>query len=118
MKKLIPVTTIFLDIGGVILTNGWGHESRRLAAEKFNLNLSELADRHHLTFVTYEEGKLTLKEYLNRVVFYQKSTFTDDKFQEFMFGQSTPYKDMIEFIIKLKELNRLKIAVVNNEARE
>jgi len=118
MKKIIPVTTLFLDIGGVILTNGWGHESRRLAAEKFNLNLSELEDRHHLTFVTYEEGKLTLKEYLNRVVFYQKRTFTHDQFQEFMFDQSTPYTEMIEFIQKLKEQNRLKIAVVNNEAHE
>ncbi|MGC1392210.1 MAG: HAD hydrolase-like protein [Bacteroidales bacterium] len=118
MKKIIPVTTLFLDIGGVMLSNGWGHDSRKLAAEKFNLNLSELEDRHHLTFVTYEEGKLTLKEYLNRVVFYKKRTFTHDQFQEFMFDQSTPYKGMIEFIIKLKELNRLKIAVVNNEARE
>ena len=118
MKKLIPVTTLFLDIGGVMLSNGWGHDSRRLAAEKFNLNLSELEERHHLTFVTYEEGKLTMKEYLNRVVFYQKRTFTPDQFKEFMFNQSTPFKEMIEFILKLKEQNRLKIAVVNNEARE
>jgi putative hydrolase of the HAD superfamily len=118
MKKLIPVTTLFLDIGGVILSNGWGHESRRLAAETFNLNLSEMENRHHLTFVTYEEGKLTLKEYLNRVVFYQKRTFTPDQFQRFMFDQSTPYTEMIEFILKLKVQNRLKIAVVNNEARE
>jgi putative hydrolase of the HAD superfamily len=118
MKKLIPVTTLFLDIGGVILGDGWGHESRRLAAEKFNLNLSEMESRHHLTFVTYEEGKLTLKEYLNRVVFYQKRTFTPDQFQRFMFDQSTPYTEMIEFIPKLKVQNRLKIAVVNNEARE
>jgi len=118
MKKIIPVTTLFLDIGGVMLSNGWGHESRQLAAEEFNLNLSELEDRHHLTFVTYEEGKLTLKEYLNRVVFYQKRTFTADQFQEFMFDQSTPYIEMIELIKKLKEQNQLKIAVVNNEARE
>ena len=118
MKKLIPVTTLFLDIGGVMLSNGWGHESRRLAAEAFNLNLSEMEERHHLTFVTYEEGKLTLKEYLNRVVFYQKRTFTHDQFQQFMFAQSTPYTEMIEFMRKVKELNHLKIAVVNNEARE
>jgi len=118
MKKIIPVTTLFLDIGGVMLSNGWGHDSRRLAAEKFNLNLSELEDRHHLTFVTYEEGKLTLKEYLNRVVFYQKRKFAPDQFQQFMFDQSTPYTEMIEFILKLKVQNQLKIAVVNNEARE
>jgi putative hydrolase of the HAD superfamily len=118
MNKSIPVTTLFLDIGGVMLTNGWGHESRRLAAEAFNLNLSEMEDRHHLTFVTYEEGKLTRKEYLDLVVFYQKRTFTPDQFQKFMFAQSAPYKEMIEFIRKLKAQNQLKIAVVNNEARE
>jgi putative hydrolase of the HAD superfamily len=117
-NKSVPVTTLFLDIGGVLLSNGWGHESRQLAAEKFNLNFSELEERHHLTFVTYEEGKLTLKEYLNRVVFYQKRTFTRDDFQKFMFDQSTPYTEMIELIRKVKEQNRLKIAVVNNEAYE
>jgi putative hydrolase of the HAD superfamily len=117
-KKSIPVTTLFLDIGGVLLSNGWGHESRRLAAEKFNLNLNEMEERHHLTFVTYEEGKLTLKEYLSRVVFYHKRSFTHDQFREFMFDQSTPYTEMIEYILQLKEKNRLKIAVVNNEARE
>ncbi len=118
MDKSIPVTTLFLDVGGVMLSNGWGHESRRRAAEKFNLNLDELEERHHLTFDTYEEGKLTLKEYLNRVVFYRKRTFTHDQFQKFMFDQSTPYIEMIEYIQKLKERNCLKIAVVNNEARE
>jgi putative hydrolase of the HAD superfamily len=118
MKKIIPVTTLFLDIGGVMLSNGWGHVSRRLAAEVFNLNLSELEERHNLTFVTYEEGKLTLKEYLRMVVFYEKRKFTPDQFRQFMFDQSTPYTEMIEFIKKLKELNHLKIAVVNNEARE
>src|SRR5450759_2851345 len=101
MSKLIPVTTLFLDIGGVMLSNGWGHESRKLAAEEFNLNLIEMEDRHHLTFVTYEEGKLTLKEYLNRVVFYQKRSFTHDQFQQFMFDQSTPYTEMIEFMRKV-----------------
>jgi putative hydrolase of the HAD superfamily len=118
INELPPVTTLFLDIGGVMLSNGWGHVSRRLAAEVFNLNLSELEDRHNLTFVTYEEGKLTLKEYLSMVVFYEKRKFTPDQFRQFMFDQSTPYTEMIEFIKKLKELNHLKIAVVNNEARE
>ena len=118
MEKKIPVTTLFLDIGGVMLSNGWGHESRKLAAEKFKLNLDELEERHHLTFVTFEEGKLTLKEYLNRVVFYQKRTFTPDQFKEFMYDQSTPNKEMLDFILKLKEQNKLKIAVVNNESNE
>jgi len=118
MERFIPVTTLFLDIGGVLLTKGWGHQSRKLAAGKFHLDPDEMETRHHLTFDTYEEGKITLNEYLNRVVFYQKRDFTPGQFQEFMFDQSCPYSDMIRLITKLKELNKLKIVVVNNEARE
>lgn len=118
MDKVVPVTTLFLDIGGVMLSNGWGHESRKLAAEFFKLDYNDMEERHHLTFVTYEEGKLTMKEYLNRLVFYQKRAFTPDQFRKFMFSQTTPYTKMIEFIRQLKEQNQLKIAVVNNEARE
>ncbi|MEZ4664039.1 MAG: hypothetical protein R2911_41430 [Caldilineaceae bacterium] len=29
MREQPKITTLFLDIGGVLLTNGWDHESRR-----------------------------------------------------------------------------------------
>jgi putative hydrolase of the HAD superfamily len=117
-NKLIPVTTLFLDIGGVMLSNGWGHESRRSAAHVFNLDFDEMDERHHVIQVTYEEGKITLSDYLKRVVFYKKRTFTADQFCDFMFSQSSPHIDMIEYIKQLKEKYNLKIAVVNNEGRE
>jgi putative hydrolase of the HAD superfamily len=60
MNSLSPLKTLFLDIGGVLLTNGWDHNTRTLAAEKFNLDHNEMNERHHLTFDTYEEGKLSL----------------------------------------------------------
>ena len=79
VKRQSAITCIFLDIGGVLLTNGWDHLARRRAAKHFNLKWAEMQDRHNLNFATYEEGKLTLEEYLRRVVFYQKRTFTDRK---------------------------------------
>ena len=113
-----PITTLFLDIGGVLLTNGWGHESRKLAADTFGLDWAELEERHHLTFDTYEVGKLTMKEYLDRVVFYDPRPFTLATFRAFMFAQSKPYPDMIELVRQLKARYGLKIAVVSNEGRE
>jgi putative hydrolase of the HAD superfamily len=118
MKRAIPITTLFLDIGGVLLTDGWGHLARKRAAVNFKLELAEMEDRHHLNFEIYEEGKLTLEEYLGRVVFYQKRPFTRAQFRHFMFAQSKPYPEMIELVAQLKTRHRLKIAVVNNEARE
>jgi putative hydrolase of the HAD superfamily len=118
MKRAIPITTLFLDIGGVLLTNGWDHHARERAATNFNLELAEMEDRHHLTFDTYEEGKLTLEEYLGRVVFYQERPFTRAQFRRFMFAQSKPYPEMIELVAQLKVRHGLKIAVVSNEGRE
>jgi putative hydrolase of the HAD superfamily len=117
MENSVLITTLFLDIGGVLLSNGWGHESRKLAAETFHMDQAEMEERHHLNMVTHEEGKLTLSEYLNRVVFYEKRSFTTDQFQEFMYTQTTPNAEMIEFIKQLKEQYKLKIAVINNEGR-
>lgn len=80
--------------------------------------MADLEDRHHLTFDTYEEGKITLEEYLDRVVFYKERPFTPTRFRKFIFDQSKPYSDMIEFVQQLKARYGLKIVVVNNEARE
>jgi putative hydrolase of the HAD superfamily len=118
MEKANAITCLFLDVGGVLLTNGWDHQSRELAARKFNLNLDEMQERHRLTFDTYELGKLTLEEYLSRTVFYEKRSFTRDQFREFMFAQSQPYPEMIELVRHLKARHNLKIAVVNNEGCE
>jgi putative hydrolase of the HAD superfamily len=118
MKKTTPVTCLFLDIGGVLLTNGWDHHARKRAATNFKVDLSEMEDRHHLTFDTYEEGKITLEEYLGRVVFYKKQPFTRAQFRQFMFVQSKPYLEMIELVAQLKIRHGLKIAVVSNEGRE
>jgi putative hydrolase of the HAD superfamily len=118
MKKATAITCVFLDIGGVLLTNGWDHHARKRAATNFKLELAEMEDRHHLTFDTYEEGKLTLEEYLDRVVFYQKRAFTRAQFRRFMFAQSKPYPEMIELARKLKAKHGLKIIVVSNEGRE
>lgn len=112
------ITTLFLDIGGVLLSNGWGHEFRYQAAAKFNLDITEMEVRHKRIFEKYEEGKLTLDEYLGEVVFYQKRSFTHEAFRDYMFSLTTPHPDMIDLFKKLKEKYRLKIAVVSNEARE
>jgi putative hydrolase of the HAD superfamily len=118
MKKKTAITCLLLDIGGVLLTDGFDHNARQRAAANFKFDLAEMEERHHLTFDPYEEGKLTLEEYLSRVVFYQKRSFTLAQFRRFLFAQSKPYPEMIDLICKLKAKYGLKIVVVSNEARE
>ncbi|WP_217605007.1 HAD-IA family hydrolase [Chitinophaga sp. GbtcB8] len=118
MQQKSPITTLFLDIGGVLLSNGWDRAARKLAASEFSLDLVEFEERHHLTFDTYEEGKLTLDEYLDRIVFYEHRSFSRQQFKDFMYSRTEAYPEMIEMICQIKEKYKLKLAIVNNEGRE
>lgn len=112
------ISTIFSDIGGVLLTNGWDHHMRQRAAEKYGLDYDVLNDRHHMTFDTYEEGKLSLDEYLDRVVFHDRRPFTPRDFKDFMFAQSQRLPDMIDLLQDLKTQYGLQVVAVSNEGRE
>ena len=118
MRRAARVTTLFLDVGDVLLTDGWGHLARRRAAKYFKLAWAEMEERHALVFETHEEGRMTFQEYLDWVVFYQKRPFTRSQFRNFLFAQSKPYHGMIELIAHLKLRHGLKIVVVSNESRE
>lgn len=109
---------LFLDIGGVLLTNGWDRHARGRAAEHFELDRDDLDERHHLTFDTYEEGKLSLDEYLDRVVFCRERSFTREAFKDFMFAQSQALPGALQFFRDLKHRHSLVVVAVSNEGRE
>jgi putative hydrolase of the HAD superfamily len=112
------ITCLFLDIGGVLLTDGWDHRARERAATIFKVEVAEIEERHHLVWDTYQQGKLSLEDYLSWVVFDRERPFTRAQFRRFMFAQSKPYPEMIELVTQLKVRHGLKIAVVSNEGRE
>src|SRR6476469_3825689 len=92
------VKVIFFDIGGVLLTNGWGHESRLLAAEKFGINFNEMDVLHDFIFNVYEMGKISLDDYLHTVVFNHSREFSAGEFKAFMFEQSKELPDMLQWL--------------------
>lgn len=118
MSNNHPISTLFLDIGGVLLTDGWNRVSRAKAAKYFNIDHNEMEEQHHINFNTYELGKMPLDVYLNRVVFYQPRDFTSDEFKDFMYEQSLPHPEMIALFTKLKKKYGLKVGVISNEGRE
>ena len=62
MKRTTPITALFLDVGGVLLTNGWDHHARRRTANHFKLKWAEMEERHALNFETHEEGRMTFAD--------------------------------------------------------
>lgn len=112
------IRTLFLDVGGVLGTNGWDRYMRRAAAEKYNLDHADLDLRHKQTFGTYEEGKISLNEYITRTVFYKDRPFTVEDYRSYMIEQSQPWPDMLAFMRELKIRHGLKVVVTSNEGRE
>jgi putative hydrolase of the HAD superfamily len=115
---LMPLTTVFFDIGGVLLTDGWGHISRQAAAEKFGLDWDEYSERHEKVAHAIETNRLTLEHYLDRVVFYRPRPFTREEFRDFIFAQSQPKPDSIEIAQLLADSRKYFMATINNEIFE
>jgi putative hydrolase of the HAD superfamily len=112
------ITTLFFDIGGVLLTDGWGHASRRAAAEKFGLDWEEYADRHEKVAHAIETSRLSLDEYLRRTIFHRPRSFGREEFRKFIFAQSQPHAETIEVARQLANSQKYFMATINNEILE
>jgi putative hydrolase of the HAD superfamily len=112
------IKALFLDVGGVLMTNGWDRNLRRRVAEIFSIEEEEMAERHALVFDTFETGKLNFDEYLKRVIFYKKRNFTIGDVKKFAFEAVRPFTEMIAYVQELKKKYKLKIGVISNEGRE
>lgn len=107
-----------MDIGGVLLTNGWGHESRQKAARVFDFDYEEMNTLHNFIYNIFEIGSISLDEYLDTVVFHCPRNFTKTKFKEFMHAQSVELPDMLSWIKSWKKRTELSVYALSNENRE
>ena len=112
------IRAIFWDVGGVLLTNAWDRSERAQALEKFHLDLDEFHSRHELVVSSFERGKISLDEYLDRTIFYTPRSFTRDQFREFMFSLSLPYPEVLAFAQSLTASGKYFMGTINNESRE
>lgn len=116
--KNLPIKILFFDVGGILLTNGWGHQSRELAAKQFGLNYAEVNELHNFIFNVYEIGSITLDDYLDTVIFTEERDFTREDFKRFMFEQSVELPDMLAWLKEWKKDCGFRIISINNEGKE
>jgi putative hydrolase of the HAD superfamily len=115
---LTAIRAIFWDVGGVLLTNAWDHTQRTAALQRFQLDEKEFHDRHEMVVSSFERGKITLDEYLDRTVFYRPRPFTRDEFRDFMYSLSQPFPDVLAFAQSLADSGKYFMGTINNESRE
>lgn len=112
------IRALFWDVGGVLLTNAWDHTQRLEAIKRFQLDEREFHDRHEMVVSSFERGKITLDEYLDRTVFYRPRAYPRKVFRDFMLSLSQPLPGMLEFARSLTKSGKYLMATINNESRE
>jgi len=112
------ITTIFFDVGGVCLTNGWDNISREKATIKFSLDYEEMERRHKPLFKKFEKGKVSLDKYLDTVIFFKERNFSKSDFIEFMHSQSKAIDSTFKILKTLKSARKYQLVTLNNESRE
>ena len=88
------------------------HSARRAYDEVLHL----LSEEGELS--SFESGKITLDEYLDRTVFYRERTFSREAFKEFMFSLSQPIPEVLDLARKLAASRKYLMGTINNESRE
>lgn len=112
------ITAIFWDVGGVLLTNAWDRAQRQRTLQHFGLDEAEFLDRHDMLVSSFERGKITLAEYLERTIFYRPRSFTVQDFQSFMFSMSLELDGTLEIARGLARTCKYLMSTINNESRE
>jgi putative hydrolase of the HAD superfamily len=115
---LSAIRAIFWDVGGVLLSNAWDHTERAVVLQRFQLDEEEFHDRHEMVVSSFERGKITLDEYLDRTVFYRARPFTKEAFRESMFALSRPFPEVLAFAQALADSGKYFMGTINNESRE
>lgn len=114
----MAIKTLLVDVGGVLLTNGWDTAMRKKAAQHFSIDPLEMQQRHDMIFEDFECGHCSFDEYLNHIVFFKQRPFTLEAFKEYVYAQSKPYPRTIERVKAIKKRHHAKLAVLSNEGRE
>lgn len=115
---MAKISALFWDVGGVLLTNAWDRTQREAALAQFKLDGAEFQDRHEMVVSSFERGKITLDEYLDRTIFYRPRSFTKEEFCREMYSLSKPHADVLELAKKLAKTGQYQMSTINNESRE
>ena len=113
-----PIKAIFWDVGGVLLTNAWDRKQRETTLDHFGLDEEEFSDRHEMVVSSFERGKISLDEYLDRTIFYRSRRFTREQFKNYMLALSQPLPAVLALAAELAQSGRYLMGTINNESRD
>jgi putative hydrolase of the HAD superfamily len=115
---VLEPTTLFFDVGGVLLTNAWDTAERDRVIEAFALDAHDFHTRHGMVKTAFEVGRLSLDSYIDKTVFYSPRPFSREDFKALMLDQSQLLGETLEWTRSLAKSGRFRLFTLNNESRE
>ncbi len=110
------------DIGGVILTNGWDHNERKVVFDQFALSpedRTEFEQRHEAANDPWEKGTIDFDQYLEQTLFFKPRPFTPEAFRQAVEAQSELIPDSaMPLLQELHARGQVSMGQLNNESRE
>ncbi|MEO6982870.1 MAG: HAD family phosphatase, partial [Edaphobacter sp.] len=119
MSPASEIKTIFWDIGGVLLTNGWDVHQRAEVLTRLGVNLADYESRHEAANFCWERGLSTAEHFFNQTVFHQPRSFTfEDLWPQVCAESKILSRESLEILGTLYDTRQFKLATLNNESRE
>jgi HAD superfamily hydrolase (TIGR01509 family) len=115
------IRTIFWDLGGVVLTNGWDPGQRKRVLSRLGVNLEAYEELHDRANYYWERGLLTAKDFFSQTVLLPnpKLDLTFDMlWPQVCAASKVLHPECLDMLAELKQMGRYRIATLNNESRE
>ncbi|NYF88060.1 HAD family phosphatase [Tunturiibacter empetritectus] len=119
MSSSSYIKTIFWDIGGVLLTNGWDRNERAEVLTRLGVDLADYESRHEEANYLWERGLSTAEQFFQVTVLNQNLNLTFEELWPQVCAESRIlYPECVNILGMLATSGRYMLATLNNESRE
>ena len=115
------IRTIFWDVGGVLLTNGWDLHQRTRVLGRLGVDLATYEDVHERANYYWERGLITAEDFFVQTVLKPnpRLSLTFDMLWPQVCAESKVlHPECLDMLAELKQAGRFRHATLNNESRE
>jgi FMN phosphatase YigB (HAD superfamily) len=113
------IKTIFWDVGGVLLTNGWDKQQRTDVLGRLGVDLADYESRHEEANYFWERGLSTAEHFFNLTVLNQNPNLTFAELWPQVCAESRIlHPGNLDILGELAASGRYTLATLNNESRE
>ena len=115
------IRTIFWDVGGVILTNGWDRLQRTRVLGRLGVDLAGYEEMHARANYYWERGLITAEDFFTQTVLRQNPRLNltfDILWPQVCAESKVLHAGCLDLLSQLKQASKWRLATLNNESRE